>query len=167
MDKSKYLKEIAKLGYLTVPYSVVKLFGSNTALVLARINTEYINAYNKKYLICENIFSFNEAEMASSLGFTIDEVKTSIKQLEDLRLIKTRTIKSFNLILLYLDKICEYISNAERKNNFQMWNEDIDTLQRAAFTELKLKQENLKLVEDIINEDYQLAVDENGNPLCF
>lgn len=167
MDKSKYFAEISKLGILTMPYSIVKLFEHNTALVLGRINGAYANARRKNYLICENIFLFNEAEMANSLGLTIDEVKTSIKQLEDLGFIKTRTIKSFNLMLLYFDKISLYIRNAERKKNFRMWNEDIDTLQLAAFTELKLKQENLKLVEDMINEDYQLAVDENGNPLCF
>ena len=109
MDKSEYFKKIWANGKLIIGYSELKIFENQTAIVFARINTEFNYAVGHKYLINNYCFAYDIQEIAESVALTVEEVSIAIQQLEHLNLIKTMVIKSFTLIHLNLENICNFI----------------------------------------------------------
>ena len=109
MDKSEYFKKIWANGKLITGYSDLKIFEKQTAIVFARINTEFNYAVGHKYLINNYCFAYDIQEIAESVALTVVEVNIAIQQLEHLNLIKTMVIKSFTLIHLNLENICNFI----------------------------------------------------------
>ena len=58
MDKSEYFKKIWANGKLIIGYSELKIFEKQTAIVFARINTEFNYAVGHKYLINNYCFAW-------------------------------------------------------------------------------------------------------------
>ena len=167
MDKKTYFKMIWSLGNLVTGYSELKAFDTNTAITLARLNTEYNYAVGHNYLIDNYCFAYDEKEIANSIGLTVEDVKTSIKILEDLDLIETEIIKDFNLMHLELGNICRFIEKAEKKGKFKLWCHGLDSIQSNAFKNIEFNEENKKLIEVMKNRKNEFATDENGNFIYF
>lgn len=167
MNKSEYFKKIWTKGQLVCGYSSLKILGVKTALVFERLNTEFNFAVRHNLLIQDYYFAYNEEEIANALGLTTDDVVTAINELQSQRLINTANIDSFKIMQLDLNYICNFISNAERNNNFKDWNFALMTLQASAFNALEFDSENKKNIEKIKNSKYELATDENGNLISF
>ena len=167
MDKKEYLKNAWAKGRLVIGYTSLKILDFPTAITMARIDAEYNNAVKKGVLISDYCFGYDEAEIAQRVGLTIEEVQTAIKNLENLGFIKTKIIKSEKLIHLYTDNICDYISNAERKNNYKEWDYGLNSLQLNAFKKFEFIPVNQNFIEEMKNEDDEDATDEFGNLLKF
>lgn len=167
MNKTTYFKNIWSKGILCIGYSELKTFDKVVAIIFARINTEYNYAVGHNYIIGDYCFAYNEQEIADSVNLTVEDVKTAIKKLEDLQLIETAQINSFSLMHVNIDEVCRYIEKVEKQNNYSMWDNGLNTLQGNAFSEIEFNSESKKLVEKFKSNKYELAVDENGNPLEF
>jgi hypothetical protein len=167
MNKNEYNKKIARLGFLSISYSSLKIFDIYTAIVFARLNTEYNNAIKYNYLIDQHCFAFDAVEIAQATGLSVDEVEISINKLKNLDLIKTKKIERNNLLYLNIDNIVDYITMEEEKRNLKPWNLSLNQLQYTVYSEITLNTANQELLKDWQDEDYELATDENGNPLYF
>lgn len=167
MDKKTYFKKIWSLGNLVVGYAELRAFDTNTALTFARLNTEYNYAVGHNYLIDDYCFAYDEKEIANAIGLTVEDVKTSIKQLEDLDLIETANVSNYTLLHLNLDEICRFIEKAENDGHYKLWCHGLDSIQGNAFKNIEFNEENKKLVEDMENSRNEFARDENGNFLYF
>lgn len=167
MDKSEYFKKIWANGKLITGYSELKIFEKQTAIVFARINTEFNYAVGHKYLINNYCFAYDIQEIAESVALTVEEVNIAIQQLEHLNLIKTMVIKSFTLIHLNLENICNFIKQAEQRHHFQYWDYRLEILQKNPYYAIEKNNVEKQLITDIQNSDYEIATDENGNPLMF
>jgi len=167
LNKSFYFKQVWAKGKLVCGYSSIKILGAVTAIVFERLNTEFNYAVGHGLLIQDYYFASSTEEIAQSIGFTIKEVENALKHLEELSLIATNTIDNIYLIHLDLDKICDFISETERKNNYEMWDCGLQQIQSAAFNVIEFNAENKKIIEKIKNSMYELALDENGQPYKF
>lgn len=167
MNRQDYFKRVWNKGRLIVGYTDLKALGLITSIVMARLNTEYNYALGHKLLISDYFFSYDENEIAESIGLKVEDVKIAIEKLEELEFIKTQIIDNCNLMHLEIDNICNYISEAERKNDYKNWDYYLQTIQYSGFTSIELNAENKAIVENIKNELYELAIDENGNVLQF
>jgi hypothetical protein len=68
---------------------------------------------------------------------------------------------------MYLDNIENYFIKKQNNCEFATWDYGLKTLQQNAFNNLRFNEENKKLMQDFIDEDYEMATDEFGNPLTF
>lgn len=167
MDKKTYFKKIWSLGNLVVGYTELKIFDTKTALTFARLNTEYNYAVGHNYLIDNYCFAYDEREIASCIGLTVEDVKRAIKYLDKLMLVEIDTINGINLIHLELKHIAEHIEKAEKENKYKMWNNGLDSIQGNAFKTIEFNKEYKKLVEKMENRKNEPARDENGNIIYF
>ena len=167
MNKKMYFNIIWAKGYLCIGYSELKILGAITALVFARINTEYNFAVKHNYLIKSSWFAYEEKEIAVCLGLTLEEITTALNKLEELYFIKITTINSFKLMHVYLTSVYAHFDNIESEKNFKIWDHGLDPLQRSAFQSLEFENECNIHIPDPNEYLYEIATDENGNPLCF
>ncbi len=167
MNKENYFKKIWNKGRLIVGYTDLKNLGVTLAVVIARLNTEYNYALGHKLLISDYFFSYDENEIAESIGIAVNDVKIAINKLKKLNFIETQIIEDCSIMHLELDNIYNYIYETERKNDYKNWDYYLQSTQYKGFSLIELNVENKKIVEKIKNERYELARDENGNVIQF
>ena len=112
MDKSEYFKKIWTNGKLIIGYSELKIFEKQTAIVFARINTEFNYAVGHKYLINNYCFAYDIQEIAESVALTVVEerecgISVSPRKLNKFYFFKKKVKLAFYKALVSIPKFLQ------------------------------------------------------------
>ena len=125
-------KSINKLGYLLVGYSVIKIFGAETAIIVCRLIDES-NYAKKNSEICYNCFLVDIESMAQLLNFSVESIINGITTLKKSRCVSVwnTTTESSYVVRIEEAEIQKIIRTKERSEHFTTWDyrlNDIQTL---------------------------------------
>ena len=135
MSDNEYYKLIRKLGYLLVSYSLLKILGKTTAIILERLHTEYNFAKRHDY-INNGYFGIDIDELSCSLGLSRNKVIISLSKLMEYELIQVLQINDIPMVYINQERIIQFVKESEKENNYDDWDNGLKSIQYSAYKEL-------------------------------
>ena len=127
--KSKLSKIIRQLGHLMVGYTFVKALGAVVAIVLERLITELNYAIRKEYTCDNKSFTTTIENLSFHLGFSNEEIIAAFEKLQSLNLINYKQYNQFYFVTINEKKIIKFEITSESINEYQNWDENLDSIQ--------------------------------------
>ena len=149
---SSLFKRLRKKGYLMVGYSLLKSLGSQIALVLERLLTEYQHSIRNEFLY-KGRFVISITHIALYIGFTEEQVMNALNELIRLNLINVEPIENLYSIYIDEDEIVDFEKTKEIENQYKQWDFQLYSIQNAGYEFMKNK-DNLSYDEIPMDDGY-------------
>ena len=161
MSDNEYYKLIRKLGYLLVSYSLLKILGKTTAIILERLHTEYNFAKRHDY-INNGYFGIDIDELSCSLGLSRNKVIISLSKLMEYELIQVLQINDIPMVYINQERIIQFVKESEKENNYDDWDNGLKSIQYNAYKELDTYIEEYERNELNLVKSNDIGVEATG-----